>query len=259
MRHKMLLKNLLTAILILSLPACSSNTASDSKEESKKRELINTYVSTAGIYLKRGQLHFAKEKLDKALALDSGDVNANNVMALYQWKIEKFEEADRHFRRALDRDSGNPETLNNYGVFLCETNKIEDSVKMFDRAVVNPLYSAKVQAYVNAGRCLEKTKEYKRAEKYYLHALEIKPDFYAALLQMARLHAHTGKLNSAKKYIGAYFSNGPKTSETVYLAMRIEEALGNDRSASRYAKELLSRFPQSKESSWVKRRLKRQR
>jgi len=259
MEHKSFKKHLSTVSLILVLQACASSPAPVSKEDLQKQELINTYVSTAGIYLKRGQLNYAKEKLDKALALDDGDVNANNVMALYQWKIERFEEADKHFRRALDRAADNPETLNNYGVFLCETNKVEDSVKMFDRAVNNPLYSAKVQAYVNAGRCLEKTKEYKRAEKYYAHALEIKPDYYVALSQMAKLHAQTGRLHSAKKYIGAYFSNGPKTSETIYLAMRIEEALGNDRSASRYAKELLSRFPKSKESSWVKRRLKRQR
>lgn len=240
----------------MMLQACASSSAPLSPEESKKQELINTYVSTAGIYLKRGQLKYAKEKLDKALALDDGDVNANNVMALYQWKIEKFDEADKYFNRALDRASDNSETLNNYGVFLCETNKIEESVKMFDRAVSNPLYNAKVQAYVNAGRCLEKSKEYKRAEKYYVHALEIKPDFYAALLQMAKLHAQTGRLQSAKKYIGAYFSNGPKTAETIYLAMRIEEALGNEHAASRFAKELLARFPKSQESSWVMRRLK---
>ena len=49
---------------------------------------------------------------------------------------------------------------------------------------------------------------------------------------------------------------GPKTAETVYLAMRVEETLGNQREASKYAKELLAGFPNSREAMWVKQRMK---
>lgn len=247
------------AAIALLLGACSSTPDRGPTSEQQEQELVKTYVGAAGIYLQRGQLKFAKEKIDKAMELDDRNVDVNNVMALYQWRIKQYKQADKYFRRAIDLGPENPESLNNYAVYLCDRGQIEDAVKYYDRAVAVPVYPAKVQAYTNAGKCLQKIKQDKRARTYYLAALKLNPYYPDAAGQMAKLTARSGELVSAKKYISNYFFRGKKTAEMVYLAMRIEETLGNRKVAAKYAQELLKTFPDSREAIWVKKRTKSRR
>jgi len=236
--------------------ACSSTPEKGPATTKQEEDLVQTYISAAGIYLQQGKLQYAREKIDKALELDDKNVNANNMMALYQWRIRQNKEADRYFRKAIDYGPKNPESLNNYAVFLCEEGKIDDAITYYDRAIAVPVYSAKLSAYANAGKCLLKKKETKRAAKYFSQALELNPYFPEANKQMAKLEARSGQLLTAKKYLANYFFKGPKTAETVYLAMRVEETLGNKKEAAKYAKELLAGFPNSQEAIWVKQRMK---
>ena len=247
------------ALLMVMLLGCSSTPNKGPVSDEKIKALVDTYVNTAGIYLQRGQLEFAKEKIDKAMELDADSANANNIMALYQWRVKQIDEADKYFRKAIDVAPSNPESLNNYAVFLCEKGEVESAIKYYDRAVAVPLYSSKIQAYTNAGKCLLKKKEMPRAEKYFTEALKMNPYYPDAALEMAKISASKGRLPSAKKYIGDYFVKGRKTGETVYLAMRIEETMGNKREASRFAQLLISNFPDSREAIWVKNRHRKKR
>lgn len=253
------IRALLVIGLVGILQACSSVPQKGPVSDAKKQSLVNTYVTTAGVYLQRGQLEYVKEKLDKAMAINPNDVNVNNVMGLYQWKIKQFDEAEKYFEKAIRINPKNPESLNNYGVFLCERGKILKSVKYFDRAIAVPVYLAKIQAYTNAGRCFLKKKNYKRAEKYFVDALTLNPYFPEALRQMAKITARNGQLVAARKFINKYFLRGKKTAETIYLALRIEETMGNKKAAILHARTLKAKFPDSQEANWVKNRSRKKR
>ena len=103
-------------IVTTLLPGCAAVPDKPKMSKDKERELVDTYISTAGIYLQRGQLQFVKEKVDKAMALEPDNPDVNNMMALYQWRIKQNDEADKYFRKAIHADPKNPESLNNYGV-----------------------------------------------------------------------------------------------------------------------------------------------
>ena len=236
---------------------CSSVPDKPKMTKAKETELVNTYISTAGIYLRRGQLQFVKEKIDKAMALEPDNPDVNNMMALYQWRIKQTDEADKYFRKSIHADPKNPESLNNYGVFLCENGKVDEAVSYYDRAVAVPVYPARVQAYTNAAKCLESVDNFEKAEIYYTKALQVNPYFPQAALGLAKIEARNGRLVEARKHLKNYFFKGNKTPESVYLALRIEESLGNRKQASKYALELMAKFPASQEATWVKNRLKR--
>lgn len=247
----------LLIFISLALSACSSVPDKPKLPKDKANELVDTYITTAGIYLKRGQLQYVKEKVDKAMALEPDNADVNNMMALYQWRIKQNDEADKYFRKSISADPNNPESLNNYGVFLCENGKVEKAIKYYDRAVAVPVYPARVQAYTNAAKCLISIDDSARAEIYYAKALLENPYFPPAALGLAKIEAKDGRLVEARKHIKNYFFKGPKTPESLYLALRIEESLGHRKQASRYALELMSKFPQSQEATWVKNRLER--
>jgi type IV pilus assembly protein PilF len=240
-----------------SLTGCVAVPDKPKLSEAKEKELVNTYISTAGIYLKRGQLQYVKEKVDKAMALEPDNPDVNNMMALYQWRIKQNDEADKYFRKAIHADPKNPESLNNYGVFLCETGKVDDAVKYYDRAVAVPVYPARAQAYTNAAKCLVSVDDFEKAEVYFANALQVDPYFPEAALGIAKIEARNGRLVEARKHIKNYFFKGRKTPESVYLALRIEESLGNKKQAADYALELMSKFPDSQEATWVKNRMTR--
>jgi type IV pilus assembly protein PilF len=247
----------LAFLIMSSLSGCAAVPDKPKMPKDKERELVNTYISTAGIYLRRGQLQYVKEKVDKAMALEPDNPDVNNMMALYQWRIKQNDEADKYFRRSIHADPKNPESLNNYGVFLCENGKVDEAVKYYDRAVAVPVYPARVQAYTNAAKCLVSVDNFEKAEVYYAKALQVNPYFPEAALGLAKIEARSGRLVEAQKHIKNYFFKGRKTPESVYLALRIEESLGNKRQASKYAVDLMSKFPDSQEAYWVKSRMKR--
>jgi len=244
-------------IAAASLAGCAAVPDKPKMSKEKEKELVNTYISTAGIYLKRGQLQFVKEKVDKAMALEPDNPDVNNMMALYQWRIKQNDEADKYFRKAIHADPKNPESLNNYGVFLCENGKVEEAVKYYDRAVAAPIYPARAQAYTNAAKCLVSVDDFEKAEVYFASALQVNPYFPEAALGIAKIEARSGRLVEARKHIKNYFFKGRKTPESVYLALRIEESLGHKKQAANYALELMSKFPASQEATWVKNRMKR--
>ena len=246
----------LAFIVTTLLPGCATVPDTPKMSKDKERELVDTYISTAGIYLQRGQLQYVKEKVDKAMALEPENPDVNNMMALYQWRLKQNDEADKYFKKAIHADPENPESLNNYGVFLCENGRVDEAVKYYDRAVAVPVYPSRVQAYTNAAKCLVSVDNFEKAEVYYANALEINPYFPEAALGIAKIEARNGRLVEARGHIKNYFFKGRKTPESVYLALRIEESLGNKKAAADYALELMSKFPDSQEANWVKNRLK---
>lgn len=235
---------LVAAVLLLS--GCAS-TAEREAEDAKRARLIETNVQLANNYLQRGQFEFAKEKLEKALAIDAYDSQANNMMAVLQWRLKDFDGAERHFERAV-RDKSNAEAQNNFGAFLCERNRTSEAETWFKRAIDNPLYKTPAQAAENAGLCLYQTKAYPRAETYFREALKFDPKLRSSLYHMARLSYEAGRTLAARGFVQRYFQAGQDTPEALLLAVYIERALKNKDEEASYAVRLRGKFPSSPEA-----------
>jgi len=242
---------LVVALILAS--ACSSKPAETRKVKSEKiNRIVATNISLATAYMQRNQLVFAKEKADKALQADPDSSSANNMMALLQWRLKQHDEAEKYFRRAVRLQSSNSSASNNYGAFLCERGKIDRSLQYFDRAAENPLYRRPSKALVNAGRCLLKKPDDKKAEAYFRRALKFNRNEPEALLQLAKLSYKSNRLLTARGFMRRYQDAGRKTAVSLYLALRIENAMGNKRAAIKYARQLQQQFPTSTEASRVK-------
>lgn len=242
---------LLTVVALLS--ACSSGSSKRAQAiANQTSKIVSTNVRLATIYLQRNQLEFAVEKAERALKADSGSSEANSMMALIKWRLTKYQEADKYFRRAVRLQSDNSSALNNYGAFLCDRGKIDRSLKYFNRAVENPLYRNRSQALTNGGRCLLKKPDLKMAEVYFRRALKFNRHETEALLQLAKLSYKSDRILTARGFMQRYLGTGKKTAESLYLALRIENAMGNKRDAIQYARQLKREYPTSTEASRVK-------
>ncbi len=239
----------LLALAIVLTAGCAS-TAERNQDRERLQKLVDTNIQLGAGYLQQGQMEAAKEKLDKALELSPDDPQANNVMALLQWRLRSYDAAERHFRRALDSKAGsiNPDVQHNYGAFLCDRSRVDEAMTWFERAIANPQYPTPELANLNAGLCLLKKPDRIAAERYLRQALQRNPTLAPALLQMARLSYESGNVVSARGFMERYAKVGPETAESLWLGVRVERAIGNRNAEANYALRLRGKFPEAPET-----------
>lgn len=239
----------LPILLLLSaaLIGCASSVERQAQQEQINKR-VETHVMLGASYLQRGQLSVAKQELEKALNESPRDSQANNIMAVLQWRLKNLDEADRLFRRSLDSDEKNPSAQHNYGTFLCHQGKLDEAIRYFDAAATNQLYPYAAEVNLNAGVCLMKKPLPSAAERYFREALRINPKLPGALYQMAKISLDSGKGLSARGFMERYFESADDTPETLLLAVKIESALKNKNAEASYALRLRNKFPNSPET-----------
>lgn len=235
-------------VLAVALVAGCASSAERKAAQERKARMIETNIQLSGGYLQRGQLNFAKEKLEKAIEIDPDNPQVNNMMGLLQWRLGVNELAERYFRRAVRADPGDPDAFNNFGAFLCGRGRIDEAEQWFKKALADPFYGTPARAAENAGLCLMQKPAPMAAEEYFRAALKVNPKSAVALYQMAKISYDSGHALAARGFIQRYFEATEDTPESLFLATRIEEVLHNKNQAASYALRLRSKFPDSPEA-----------
>lgn len=235
-------------VLGLVLAGCVSTTP-DPPE--KQKQIADTNTQLAVQYLQRGQVEIALGRVERALEAEPDHSQANNVMGLIQWQLGKKDEAESYFKRSIDSNPNNSEAHNNYGVFLCAQDRVDDAVRQFEQALENRLYTARAQAEVNAGRCLEKKGDAKGAEAHFRTALAVSPKNRDALYEMAKLSFTMGQLRSAQGFLQRYLETGKPTADALLLAVRVETGLGNKSQRKKFAAQLQRDYPDSPQAKAI--------
>jgi len=245
---------LLVIPILVQLSACVSS-AQQAASDDKRDKAVDTQLQLGAHYLVRGQLDIAKKHFDRALELDPGSSPAMDKMALLYWRLRQYKEAETYFQRAIAIDSKNSAAYHNYGAFLCDRGRYDAGIRTLEKAANNLLYPYAADANVNAGVCMLRKPSYRLAEKYFREALRLNPNHPGALLQMARISYHHGKMLRARAFVQRYFRPGGSrdTPESLLLAYRIETAMRAHNAAASYAVRLRSKFPDSEEAQRLHR------
>ncbi len=242
------MKLLLVPFLVAGLGACISTT-SNPAPESDPDKAADVRAELAAGYMQRGQLEVARTELQRALEIDPQHSRANHMMALLQLRLRDPKSAEYYFKRAISSDKENSIAMHDYGVFLCQSNRLDEAMKQFQAAVNNPLYQGAALTNLRAGECyMVKGSDPRTAEKFLRAALEKSPGLPAALYHMAEINFLDKKYLSARGYIERYFATGRDSAQSLLLAARIEHSLGDKKMAGEYAEKLRTRYPKSKEA-----------
>ena len=199
-------------------------------------------------YFGVGQVGVALDEFTIALAAERRYVPAHYMLGLVYMELKDDVQASRYFKSALELDPNNSEAHNNYGWFLCQRGKIEESIKEFMSALKNPLYETPDRPYVNAGICSLKRQDDKNAEEFFLKALKLNPNQPQALLALADLYFRANDLPNARAQILPFMKTQAPTAEALWLGVRIERKLGDRNAQDSYSQMLRQRFPLSKET-----------
>jgi type IV pilus assembly protein PilF len=238
------------AVMVLVLAACSTlQTGDESKQD---RRIADTNIQLGIAYMRQGDYETALVKLQKALEADPNSATANGTLAILYENVGENELAEKHFKKALRLSPDDPQTHNNYGQYLCRHDKHTEAIEQFKIAASDPLYPGLSASLTNAGICAARIPDDKQAESFFRKALEHDQNFPYALLQMANLMYTQGNYLAARAYIQRFDGVSAPSAESLWLGVRIENALGDLSAAGGYALKLKNNFPKSKEAASLK-------
>jgi len=211
----------------------------------RNRARIHTELASA--YFERGNMGVALEELRIATTADPSYAPAYNILGLVHMDLRENRVAQQHFERGLRLAPNDPDINNNYGWFLCETGREEQSIAYFLAALKNPLYNTPARSYVNAGLCSMKKHNDRDAIDYFERALRSEPNNLQALLNLASVQYRRGQLETARALVVRFNRLIEPTSESLWLGLRIERKLGDKAAENTLAAQLRRRFSGSQE------------
>jgi len=233
--------------------ASSQGVAAGATSEADARKRAGIRLQLAATYYQKGQFSIALEELQRAIQLDSTYADAYSLLGLINMDLGKHGEAETNFQRALQLDPGNPEILNNYGWFLCQTGRERQSVDYFRRAAESKIYSTPAMSLQNAGLCLMRVRDTKGAEEYLKRSFELDAANPVTKFQLARLYLTTKQFERARFYYGLLPRGQEANAEIIWLGLRIARADGDIRTEQQLATDLRRRFPESREAAALRR------
>lgn len=236
-------------VLVLAGCAGGGQTVTQQQSHERARNSAKIHTELAGLYFERTQMGIALSEIALALQSDRNYAPAYNVRGLIHMSLREDAEAEADFLQSLRLEKSDSEAHNNFGWFLCQRGREQESIPHFMAAVKNPLYTTPERAYLNAGLCSQQAGKHREAEDFLQSALRLQPDLTQALLAMSELKFSEGDYPAARKYFTGFAQrNENLTSGQLWLAVRIERRMGNANAEASYSLQLRQRYPDSREA-----------
>lgn len=239
------------AVVVVVLAGCASTPPG---VDPQKAAELNAELGVD--YMQQGRNELAMQKLQSALKYDSDSPTANHYIAELYRRLNRPDDADHYFRKAIDLTPDDSALQNNYGVFLCEQKRFDDGAQHLLKALNDPVYPDRAQAYDNLGHCMRDKGDMTAAEKYYRDALQANPRLAGVLLEMAQLSYDNKNYISARGFLQRYGAVAPQTPVSLWLGIRIERILGNQDALASYGLALKNQFPNSEQTQLYLKSLK---
>lgn len=206
-------------------------------------------MELASGYYARGQYETALDEVKLALVVKPELPDAFNLRGLIYQSLGDDKLAEDNFKRAQQLSPRDPDIMHNYGWFLCQNRRMPEAFAQFQQAIATPRYAGLSRSLMTLGVCQARTGAYADAERSLVRAYELDPTNPVTAFNLAdvlyrrgeyeRARFYIGRVNAVQEYINA---------QTLWLAARIENKMGNVRGARDYGRQLRARFPQSPES-----------
>lgn len=240
----------LTLTLVLLLAACASPAqkaqVNADSADSRNRAMVHTQLGAG--YLERAQLGVALQELNAAVAADPKYSQAHNMLGLVYMQLRENPRAEESFRRALQTDGNNSDAHNNYGWFLCQQDRVDESIPHFLSALKDPLYTTPERSYLNAGLCSLKKNDIASAEDFFQKALKISANQPQVYLSLAQINFNRERLVDSKFNLEKYMQFSEPSAEALWLGVRLARKLQDRGSELSYGQQLRRKYPDSREA-----------
>lgn len=241
-----------SAICFFLMAGCVSTTTGSITEPVRNDEdAAELNYQLGARYYQQGSYGLARDRLLLVTEIDPQMAVAHTTLALTYEALENPRLARESYEKAVRAAPRDFFVQNTYAVFLCRQKDFEQAEKYFEKAASHPENDDAEVTLTNAGVCMAQKPDLVAAERFLRMALERKPNYGEALLQLCLLKYQNEDYMSARAFLQRYMSSNILTAGILYLAARIEDLLGNDRGRTEFEDQLIREFPASPEARKV--------
>jgi type IV pilus assembly protein PilF len=221
-----------------------------SSDEPEAQRRARTRMELASAYFGQGQMTTALDQVKLAIAADPLYVEAFNLRGLIYANLGDTVLAEESFRRALALRPSDADTMHNFGYYLCQQKRYAEANMLFNQALAVSQYTGTVRTLLTQGVCMAHAGQLAESEAALTRAHELDPSNPFTTTNLAEVLYRRGDYERARFFVRRVNAmNGVSNAQSLWLAVRIEQRLGNIQGRNDFGRQLTDRFPQSREAS----------
>ncbi len=236
------------------LSACTTSRFQSSLDDEKVASENPEIQRRAGLrmqlaieYFQQGQFKPALEEIRQVVSISPKLADAYSLRALIQMEMKDFPRAEENFLHALKLEPTNSEIMNNYAWFLCQNGREKAAMLYFEKVLNDRSYLTPVKALISAGVCSLRLKDVAGAERYFVLGSQIQPANPNLNANLAKIYFDRGEYAKARPFIQRVLKEEIFAADVLWLAIKIDQKLGDQESVKGLATQLRRRHPSSAE------------
>jgi type IV pilus assembly protein PilF len=232
------------------LPAADSRDRITASDEPDAMKRARARMDLASAYFSRNQMTTALDQVKLAIAADANYAEAFNLRGLIYSNLGDNVLAEESFKRALQLKPRDPDTMHNYGWYLCQQKRYPEAQSLFDQALAVPQYRGTSRTLLTQGICHAYAGQLTEADSRLSRAYELDPGNPFVAVNLSQVLYQRGEYERARFYVRRVNAmTDVSNAQTLWLAARIEQKLGNRSGVTAFGTQLQNRFPESREAA----------
>lgn len=233
-------------------PVTDIKTASDQTNADRAAQ---ARLELAAGYFANGQLSTALDEVKRVLEFRPDLPEALNLRGLIYASMGQPALAEASFRRALAFAPRDGDVMHNFGWFLCQQQRYGEADVQFSAALALPQYRSFSRTLLAQGACQARAGQLHRADGTLSRAFELDPSSVVVAYNLSEVLYRLGEYERARFYIRRVNARRETANaQSLWLAMRVENRLGNVAQVRQLGDELGQRFPQSPQALLYEKR-----
>ena len=211
--------------------------------------LVKVRMELAAAYFGRGQASTALDEVKQVLLARPDLPEAYNLRGLIYAEMGQLPLAEESFKRALQINPREASALHNYGWFLCQQRHYDAARVQFEQALAVPQYRDAARTLLAKGICEARAGQMAQAQQTLMKSYELDPSNPTAAFNLSEVLYRRADFERARFYIRRV-NDEPQQSnaQTLWLAARIENKLGNRIGVNGIGVLLRQRYPESQQA-----------
>lgn len=244
--------NLLLVLLTLTLASCVTVTESRLTKKKSPEKAVENYTQLGLGYLQKGRPDWARQRLQKALAINPDHAPANDAMGLV-WQTEgEMDLAEEYFQKALSNDSSFTLARHHLGRLHSQQKRYDEAEDSLQDAANDRYYNNRASAYNDLALNYYRQGSMEQAIDSYAQTLRLAPYNVDALVNISTLLFEAQRYDESLKYYDRFErlvqrEQTRQTAHSLWLGIKLVTLQQNTQRAIMLATELKRNFPESVE------------
>ena len=175
----------------------------------QKAKAADIHTQLGDNLLSQGDARQALKEYLAALDYDETPEAHNGVGLIDAWSLQRPQDAEKEFKRALEMRPDYSEAMTNLGALYIAQRRFDDAIPPLEKAAQDPLYKSRVLAQSDLGWALYKAGQAEKGVSQIRAALQVAPKYCLGWRQLGTIYSEQGKLDDAGAAFARYAEECP--------------------------------------------------